>query len=953
MIFNEKKLLSSCFFILFFHLAFAQQSIQLRNLQVNFMHNPVGLDINPLFSWEIVASKQNVKQTYYQIRVYDNNEMIWDSGNVKSSESNNIRYSGKLLKVSTRYSWQVEISTNISGKIKSKEKALFETGLLNSGWGAAQWIMYDNTDAVFENGKQTEKTVMFRSEFNLNKTIKSATIYTTSLGIHDLFINGKRVGHQTENNKIIYDELKPGWTEVTHRVFYLTYDVTNLLAKGQNAIGAYVSSGWASGGIAQNRYKNPFLSYKAKLIVEYTDGTEKTIVTNTKDWKSSVDGAIRMASIYNGEDYDARYTTDWLKPSFKDANWHPVIENSYFQGEIVAHIGKPVRVREDLKTIAKKVVVYDGVKVDNTDFGVINTVKNYTNTVSFTLKKGQTIVLDFGQNLVGWTPINVKGQKDTKIRIRYAEMLNDSGKKDRGNDGAKGSLYLKNLRKARASVNYIMNGNPKGESYKPSMTWFGFRYAEITADADIDIKDIYAEVISSVEKENSSILTNNENVNKLFNNTLWGQRGNFISVPMDCPQRNERMGWTADTQVFAKTALYNSNVVSFYQKWMGDMRNGQEKDGAFPTIAPQTWGAVGKGEAAWGDAGIIVPWMVYTMSGNKTILEENYSAMSRYMDFLASRSDDKYLYNGGGIKYGDWLAYQETDKRYISVCYYAYDAILMAAMAKALDKTADVEKYNQLFQSIKAEFNKRYVIEKGTLNQDTQTAYLYALKLNLFNSPEETQIGISKLLKLLEKNNYKLSTGFLGTAILNQTLSEVGESNMAYNLLLQRDNPSWMYSIDQGATTIWERWNSYTLKDGFGDASMNSFNHYSYGAVVEWMYAYMAGIRGEDAGFRNIIIEPQPDFRKTLPKEQKNITEVTAQYASINGLIKSHWKIVGKNVAYKISIPANTNAKFIVPISMNGIPKAGNGIKSVSKKSDKIIVELGSGEYSFNLTRGN
>jgi alpha-L-rhamnosidase len=936
-----------------FSIKIQAQSIKLKNLQVNFMHNPVGLDTNPIFSWEIAASQQNVIQTSYKIRVYDNNGIIWDSGDVKSSESNNIKYSGKSLKASTRYSWQVEISTNISGKVKSTEKALFETGLLNSGWGAAEWIMYDNTDAVFEDGKQTAKTVMFRSEFDLNKTIKSAKIYTTSLGIHDLFINGKRVGHQTKNNEIIYDELKPGWTDVVHRVFYLTYDVTNFLTKGQNAIGAYVGSGWASGGIAHDRYKNPFLSYKAKLIVEYSDGTVKTIVTNTKDWKSSTDGAIRMADIYTGEDYDARYTTNWIKPDFKDTNWHSVTENNYFQGELIAHLGQPVRVREDLKTIAKEVVIYDGVKTDNTDFGAINSIRNYTNSSSFSLKKGQTAILDFGQNLVGWTPLNIKGQKDTKIRIRYAEMLNDSGKKDRGNDGAKGSLYLKNLRKARASVNYIMNGNPKGESYKPSMTWFGFRYAEITADADIEIKDIYAEVISSVEKETSNILTDNENVSKLFKNTLWGQRGNFISVPMDCPQRNERMGWTADTQVFAKTALYNSNIVSFYQKWMGDMRNGQEVDGAFPTIAPQTWGAVGKAEAAWADAGIIVPWMVYSMSGDKTILEENYTAMSNYMNFLASRSDDKYLYNGGGIKYGDWLAYQETDKRYISVCYYAYDALLMAEMAKALDKKTDIEKYNQLFQNIKAEFNKRYVIEKGTLNQDTQTAYLYALKLNLFNSTEETQIAISKLLKLIENNNYKLSTGFLGTAILNQTLSEVGESDMAYNLLLQRDNPSWLYSIDQGATTIWERWNSYTIKDGFGDAKMNSFNHYSYGAVVEWMYAFMAGIRSEDAGFRNIIIEPQPDFRKKLPNGQKNITEVTAQYASINGLIKSYWKIIGKNVTYKISIPANTTAKFIVPISMKGVPQIGNGIKSVSEKADKTIIELGSGEYSFNLTRGN
>lgn len=925
------------------------KSIEIKNLQVNFMHNPIGLDSKPLFSWEIESSQHDVMQTSYQIRVYDTSGIVWDSGKIPSSESNNIAYNGKPLKASTTYFWKVEISTNKVVKVQSVEKAFFETGLLNSGWGAAQWIMYDNTDGVFENGKQTGKTVMFRSEFNLDKTIKSAKIYTTSLGVHDLFLNGKRVGFRTENGATAYDELKPGWTDLAHRVFYLTYDITQYLTKGQNAIGAYVGSGWASGGIAQNRFKNPYLSYKAKLVIEYTDGSTKTIVTNNKDWKSSVNGAIQMADIYNGEDYDARYSTIWTKPNFKDTDWHWVNENNYFQGEIVAHIGMPVRVREDLKTFAKEVLIYDGVKPDNTDFGSINTVKTYTDVSSFSLKKGQTAILDFGQNLVGWTPINVKGTKDTKIRIRYAEMLNDSGKKDRGNDGAKGTLYLKNLRKARATVNYIMNGNAQGESYKPSMTWFGFRYAEITADADIEIKDIYAEVISSVEKEKSDIFTDNKDVNQLFKNTLWGQRGNFISVPMDCPQRNERMGWMADTQVFAKTALYNSNAISFYQKWMGDVRNGQEKDGSFPSIAPQTWGAVGKGEAGWADAGIIVPYMVYTMSGNKTILEENYSAMSSYMNFLASRADENYLYNGGGIKYGDWLAYQETDKRFLSVCFYAYDAILMEAISKILGKTDDVTKYNQLFKNIKAEFNKRYVVDKGTLSQNTQTAYLYALKLNLFDSTEEKQIAVNKLVKLLESNDNKLSTGFLGTAILNQTLSEIGESNMAYNLLLQRDNPSWLYSIDQGATTIWERWNSYTIKDGFGDASMNSFNHYAYGVVVEWMYAYMAGIRSEDAGFKNLIIEPQPDFRKVLPQGQEHIKEVSAQYASINGMIKSQWKIVDDTVEYKISIPANTTAKFIVPATMSGFPKVGNGIKSISKKDDKMIVELGSGEYVFNL----
>lgn len=936
--------------LVFFSVQASAKSTEVKNLQVNFMHNPIGLDKIPLFSWEILSSKHAVVQTSYQIFVYDGTKMVWNSGMVKSSETNNIKYSGNALQPSTTYTWKVEIVINDAEKIKSVEKALFETGLLNSGWSGADWIMYDNTDGAFEKEKQTDKAVMFRSEFKLDKAIKSAKIYTTSLGIHDLFLNGKRVGHQNQNGETVYDELKPGWTDVRKTVFYLMYDVTPYLKKGQNAVGAYVGSGWSSGVIAHYRYKNPAISYKAKLIVEYVDGSKKTIVTNTNDWKSSVNGAIRMADIYAGEDYDARYTNDWTKPYFKAADWHSVLQNNTVTAQTEAYIGLPVRVRKDLKIIAQQITIYKDIQKNETDFGSVISIKNLSKTSSFTLKKGETAVLDFGQNLVGWTPLTVKGQAGTKIRIRYAEMLNDSGSKKRGNDGPKGSLYLKNLRKARATVNYIMNGSSSGESYTPSMTWFGFRYAEITADADVEIKNVYAEVISSIDKEQSSIVTNHPDVNKLFQNTLWGQRGNFISVPMDCPQRNERMGWTADAQVFTKTAMYNSNAASFYQKWMGDVRDGQDEDGAFPTIAPQTWGSVGKAEAAWADAGVIVPYMVYSMSGNKSVLEENYQAMTRYMDYLSTRSEGEFKYIGGGIKYGDWLAYKETEKRFISVCYYAYDALLMTEMAKAFGKTADAEKYHTLYQNIKTEFNKRYVVAKGTLSENTQTAYLYALKLHLFNSIEETEIATHQLVKLLEDNNYKLATGFLGTAILNQTLSELGQSDMAYNLLLQRSNPSWLYSIDQGATTIWERWNSYTIQDGFGDASMNSFNHYAYGAVVEWMYAYMAGIKTEGAGFRSIIIEPQLDLRKTFPKEQKPITEVKGEYASINGMIKSHWKINDNQVEYNISIPANTTAQFIVPNTMGNIPKEGEGIRSISKKENKTIIELGSGEYNFKMS---
>lgn len=931
--------------------ALAQQLVQVVNLRANSVQNPKGLDQSPIFSWELTAKKHNVVQKSYRVKVNLGSQLVWDSGIVKANTTNNVAYKGPALRPSTVYSWKVEVETNISKGISSTEKASFETGLLNSGWDGAAWIAYDNIDSAFKYGKQTDLAVMFRSEFQITKKIRSAKLYTTSLGMHDLFINGKRLGHHSENGHVSYDELKPGWTDVSKRAYYLSYDVSDYLLPETNAIGAYVASGWASGAIAYDRYKNPSPSYMAKLMVTYTDGTSKTLVTNANDWKSSLDGAIRMADIYAGEDYDARYTDEWTRPNFDDSKWRPVKSNPYFKGELVAHIGVPVRERKDLERLPSHIVVYSGTKPNGTDHGEINITAKYQKASVLVLKKGETAILDFGQNLVGWTPFTAKGPRGTQITIRYAEMLNDSGSEKRGNDGAKGTLYRRNLRKTRASINYTMSGSPEGEYYQPSMTWFGFRYAAISADADIEIQEISAAVISSVEKERSNFVTSDKNVNQLFQNTLWGQRGNFLSVPLDCPQRNERMGWMADAQVFSRTAMYNSDATAFYEKWMGDVRDAQYTDGAYSTIAPQTWGAVGKGEAAWADAGIIVPYMVYTMSGNVKILSDNYRSMSAYMDYLKAQATAEYHYNGPGTRYGDWLAYDETDKRFLSVCYYAYDALLMSKMAGALSMPEDQQKYTLLYNDIKAEFRKRYVTGTASLSQPTQTAYLHALKLGLFDTKEETALAVKKLLGLIEANGYRLSTGFLGTAILNQTLSELGESDMAYNLLLQRNDPSWLYSVDQGATTIWERWNSYTISKGFGDAKMNSFNHYAYGAVVEWMYAYMAGIRSNGAGFRNIIIQPQLDLRKTLPAGQQRITEVAATYASINGPIKSAWKVNGNRITYNLSIPANTTATFIVPINQHSLNRYSSGVKSIKKERDNYLVELGSGNYSFTLTR--
>ncbi|HET7734169.1 MAG TPA: alpha-L-rhamnosidase C-terminal domain-containing protein, partial [Paludibacter sp.] len=473
-----------------------------------------------------------------------------------------------------------------------------------------------------------------------------------------------------------------------------------------------------------------------------------------------------------------------------------------------------------------------------------------------------------------------------------------------------------------------------------------------------------AEVVGSATEEGSTFKTSSALVNKLYNNVIWGQRSNFLSVPTDCPQRDERQGWTGDTQIFSKAAAYNADVASFFHKWMGDMRDSQRSDGAFPSTAPVIWGGFGQG--AWAEAGIIVPWNVYLMYDDAGIIEENFASMEKYMQFLVAQAGGGYTYNGAGVDFGDWVAYEAMDNRYVSVCYYAYAAQLMSKMAKVLSKaTGDIfdfksTSYASLYNKIKAEFQTRYVNADGTLKQVSQTSYLLALKLGLFPDDVTKNNGITYLTQKIANNGNKLSTGFIGTGILNQTLSQFGATNTAYNLLLQRGNPSWLYSIDQGATTIWERWDSYTIEKGFQTVVMNSFNHYSYGAVSEWLYRFVGGIEADEAtpGFKHFILQPNPDKRTTLPQGQERITSAEAKYDSYYGDIKSAWAVrTDGNLAYTATVPANTTATLYLPLGdvsdvvYEGAVLAENaeGVTFVKKENGKAVYELKSGTYTFGL----
>lgn len=804
---------------------------------------------------------------------------------------------------------------------------------------------------------------MFRTEFSLDKAIKSAKIYSSGLGVYDLFINGKRVGKQQENGNMIYDEFKPGWTDYRKTVFYSTYNVTGMLTEGQNAIGAQVSSGWFNGAIAHDEYGNPDLGFLAKLIITYADGSQDTVVTDPSRWKTSTNSAIRLADIYNGETYDARKNKNWTVVGFDDSDWKTATTNDYFKGNITAFIGQPVRVRPELSQNPKTITVYQGIKTGNSTYGEINITRTLSDSETFSLQKGETAIVDFGQNIVGWIKFKVKGANGAKIRSRFSEMLNDSGESSRGNDNAKGTLYLKNLRSAKATLTYTLNGNLSGETYNPSTTFFGFRYCEISATDDIEIESIIGEVVGNINEENSYLTTDNPSVNKLYNNVRWGQRGNFLSIPTDCPQRDERLGWMGDAQIFSRAATYNADVASFFQKWIKDIRDSQLTDGSYPSVVPDNW-RVGYGRTAWAEAGIIIPWHMYLMYDDKEMLREHYSSMDKYMDWMSTQQFDGYLYNGGNTQYGDWLAYEPTSARFISVSYYAYVAKLMAKISNALSVSAgdiyeqNAEKYNTLYNAIKTEFQKRYVSTRnGLLLENSQTAYLLALSNDLLQTPETTKSALNYLVDKIQSNGNKLSTGFVGTGILNQTLSRFGASGVAYDLLLQRNDPSWLYSVDQGATTIWERWNSYTIANGFGDPGMNSFNHYSYGAVSEWMYRFMAGIETDEnnPAFKHFILQPMPDIRNVLPDER--INKVEATYGSYYGLITSKWERKDNDsFRYSVTVPANTSATMYIRkvkdsdrIGQNGISADKvPGVTSIVDEGNRFVLELQSGSYVFD-----
>ena len=770
----------------------------------------------------------------------------------------------------------------------------------------------------------------FTKTIHVNKKIKSAHITATALGIFDVFINDKRVGEPTPQG-FVYDELKPGWTDYSHRVFAYTYDVTELLMQGENHITAEVSCGWYSCRISFGIYGFRVPAFCCELNIEYEDGTCEQTVTD-ESWNTALCGPVRTADIWDGEYYDARYLRGVAD------KWEKATAETY-DGEIVPAANPRILVRKELERKPQSAVLYEGICDNGTDFGEINICKENCGEgcEHIMLHKGQNLVLDMGQNLVGRPRIRVKAEKGTKLTVLFGEFLNDSGDSERGNDGPKGSLYIKNYRSALSRFVYVASGNGE-EVYAARHTFFGYRYLELETDGDTEIISVNAEVVSSANRETAEFECSNSDVNKLWSNIVWGQRSNYLSIPTDCPQRDERLGWTGDTQIFCGAGSYIADIYDFMSKWLQDVRDTQGEDGSYCDVIPKVFSNPKFiGNAAWSDAGIIVPFVIYKKYGKIDILREHYDSMERYMNYVS-----QYGLDGANTAYGDWLAYEPTDKRYVAMCYYAHTAMIMSVCSSVLGKADKASYYFMLFKKIRESFAERYTDENG-LTEKTQTAYLIALKFHML--PESIRRKcIHELRQKIEDNDYMLSTGFLGTGIICMTLSELGMHDLCYDLLLQTKNPSWLYSVRCGATTVWERWNSYTSEKGFGDVNMNSFNHYAYGAVAEWMIAYMAGIRAKQPGFSHVLISPKPDFREKLPNGQERITYVKASYNSASGMIKSSWRMHDDKYVYEIEVPCKATLE---------IPHRGNGNISVSCENPSAIAPKAVGDViSFEVEQG-
>lgn len=908
-------LLTSVLFFFSLTILFGQVSVV--NPLCENLKNPIGLDqLQPNLSWQLLSKQRNILQTAYEIRVgmdptnlTKGKDILWSSGKVSSSSSVFVKYSGPALDAGKKYFWQVRVWDNKEKKSKWSELSYWQMGLLNPKDWQAQWIGPGHqADTILR------PSPYFRKEFQTNKSIKSATAYITALGMYEAHVNGKRVGD-------LY--LTPGWTVYQKRLQYQAYDVTNLIQNGQNAVGLILGSGWYRGFIGFSGNRNFYgkdIAMLFQMHITYSDGSSEIILSDDS-WKSST-GAIQSSEIYNGELFDARKEqAGWNMAGFNDASWKEAKIVNHFNEKLIGTYNEPIKKHEIFKPIE-----------------------------ILTSPKGEQII-DFGQNLVGWVEIKINGNPGDSIIIEHAEVLDK-----------KGNFYTDNLRSADQKNIFILKGGGE-EFFEPHFTFQGFRYIRIRGvSGEINPDNFSAVALYSDMRMTGHFSSSNPLINQLQHNIEWGQKGNFLDVPTDCPQRDERLGWTGDAQAFSRTATFNMHVNNFFVKWMKDLAEDQKiSEGSVPFVVPNVLGKMAGAATGWADAATIIPWNIYLAYGNKQILADQYESMKLWVDYMTGKSKND-LWNTG-FHYGDWLFYAPeddndgraavTNKYLLAQSFYANSTQILIKTAKLLGKKEDVDKYTSLLSKIKKAFLDEYMTPNGGLVSSTQTAYVIALQFDMLPENLRDQAA-QRLADNVKQYGTHLTTGFLGTPYLCHVLTRFGFIELAYKLLFQESYPSWLYPVKMGATTIWERWDGIKPDGSFQTPGMNSYNHYAYGAIGDWMYRIAAGLDTyeDEPGYKHIKIKPTIGGK---------FTSIKASLDTYYGTVGSEWEVDTEGILLmKVTIPPNTYAKVYIPaINLETVTENNKSlskakdIEVLGMEGDYVMVELGSGEYLFKSQRNS
>lgn len=852
----------------------ADATLSIKSLRFEHLNETLGIGTaTPRISWQIVTETPNWQQVAYELEAQNSDGSLHgSSGRIESSQSVLVAWPFQPLQSRERRAVRVRVWGN-DGQVSNWSNYFWvEAGLLNSSDWQAQFITPDWEEDI----SQTQPNPMLRHEFELREGIVQARLYITALGVYEAHLNGQRVGDQI---------MAPGWTSYQHRLRYQTFDVTDQLQAGRNAIGAYLAEGWFRGRLAWNPLNRNIYGKETALLAQievvYADGSRQTIVSDSS-WRANT-GPLRFSSIYDGESYDARLERDgWTQAGYDDSDWKGVRPAEYSLEKLQAPDGPPVRA---IETIAP-------VKI-------------------WQSPSGKTLV-DFGQNLVGWVRIKVQGEAGRTITLRFAEVLEHE------------ELGIRPLRSAKATDHYTLKGQGV-EVWEPRFTFHGFRYAQVENwPGELQADQIEAVVCHSDMVRIGWLETSDSLLNRLHENVVWSMRGNFFDIPTDCPQRDERLGWTGDIQVFAPTASYLYDCAGFLESWLRDLAAEQsEHDGVVPIVIPQVLGNT-FAATAWGDAAVIVPWTLYQRYGDIGILERQFESMRSWVDAVAKLAGDSLLWDTG-FQFGDWLdpaappdnpAAARTNPHLVATGYFAHSATLVAKAAELLGRHEDAERYGCLAANVRRAFNREYVTPAGRLMSDAATGYAMALEFDLLAEPMQRERAAQRLAVLVHENAYHISTGFVGTPLICDALFNNGKKSHAFRLLTERSCPSWLYPVTMGATTIWERWDSMLPDGSINPGEMTSFNHYALGAVADWMQRNIGGIAPAEPGYRRIRVAPQIGA---------GLSWASARLNTPYGLVECSWKLENNSLSVTVIVPPNSSAIVTLPGDQHGSIEVGSG----------------------------